>query len=123
MDQVTACLTGYTLADLARLERSSVTCAHFFQRAPAMNPDRALITDKVCGVRVWDLLIRDIRYLGKLVDELPKGPLWSRFLRKNKYVPELLAFQKLGAVFASRALCFAAEKGQRFPMHWLFRAL
>ena len=70
VDQVTACLTGYTLADLARLERSSVTCAHFFQRAPAMNPDRALITDKVCGVRVWDLLIRDIRYLGKLVDEL-----------------------------------------------------
>ena len=69
VDQVTACLTGYTLADLARLERSSVTCAHFFQRAPAMNPDRALITDKVCGVRVWDLLIRDIRYLGKLVDE------------------------------------------------------
>ena len=68
VDQVTACLTGYTLADLARLERSSVTCAHFFQRAPAMNPDRALITDKVCGVRVWDLLIRDIRYLGKLVE-------------------------------------------------------
>ena len=80
---MTACLTGYTLADLARLERSSVTCAHFFQRAPAMNPDRALITDKVCGVRVWDLLIRDIRYLGKLVDELPKGPLWSRFSGKT----------------------------------------
>ena len=47
----------------------------------------------------------------------------AQILRKNKYVPELLAFQKLGAVFASRALCFAAEKGQRFPMHWLFRAL
>ena len=87
-----------------------------------MNPDRALITDKVCGVRVWDLLIRDIRYLGKLVDELPKGPLWSRFSGKTS-MSRLLAFQKLGAVFASRALCFAAEKGQRFPMHWLFRAL
>ena len=47
----------------------------------------------------------------------------EQILRKNKYVPELLAFQKLGAVFASRALCFAAEKGQRFPMHCSFRLL
>ena len=110
---MTACLTGYTLADLARLERSSVTCAHFFQRAPAMNPDRALITDKVCGVRVS----------GQAGGRAAQGTPMEQILRKNKYVPELLAFQKLGAVFASRALCFAAEKGQRFPMHWLFRAL
>ena len=96
VDQVTACLTGYTLADLARLERSSVTCAHFFQRAPAMNPDRALITDKVCGVRVWDLLIRDIRYLGKLVDELPKGPLWSRFSGKTSMSRSFWPFRNSG---------------------------
>lgn len=88
-----------------------------------MNPDRALITDKVCGVRVWDLLIRDIPVSGQAGGRAAQGTPMEQILRKNKYVPELLAFQKLGAVFASRALCFAAEKGQRFPMHWLFRAL
>ena len=85
---MTACLTGYTLADLARLERSSVTCAHFFQRAPAMNPDRALITDKVCGVRVWDLLIRDIRYLGKLVEFGPTKEITEH--AKHPYTQGLL---------------------------------
>ena len=89
VDQVTACLTGYTLADLARLERSSVTCAHFFQRAPAMNPDRALITDKVCGVRVWDLLIRDIRYLGKLVELADSNAIYRN--AKHPYTQALIA--------------------------------
>ena len=61
-----------------------------------MNPDRALITDKVCGVRVWDLLIRDIRYLGKLVDELPKGPLWSRFSGKTSMSRSFWPFRNSG---------------------------
>ena len=71
-----AWLTGYTPEDIARLEQSDTTYGAFFQQAPAMNPDRALITGKVCGVRVEEIqdpLMRDIRYLDKLVDELAKG--------------------------------------------------
>ena len=50
-----------------------------------MNPARALITGKVCGVRVEEIedpLMRDIRYLDKLVDELAKGRPIEQILRK-----------------------------------------
>ena len=85
VDQVTAWLTGYTPEDIARLEQSDTTYGVFFQQAPAMNPDRALITGKVCGVRVEEIedpLMRDIRYLDKLVDELAKGKSMEQILRK-----------------------------------------
>ena len=85
VDQVTAWLTGYTPADLARLEQSGATYADFFRNAPAMNPDRARITGKVCGVRVEEIgdpLMRDIRYLDKLVDELAKGRPMEQILRR-----------------------------------------
>lgn len=85
VDQVTAWLTGYTPEDIARLEQSDTTYGAFFQQAPAMNPDRALITGKVCGVRaeeIQDPLMRDIRYLDKLVDELAKGKSMEQILRK-----------------------------------------
>ena len=57
--------------DIAQLEQSSVTYGDFFRNAPDMNPARARITGKVCGVRVeeiQDQLMREIRYLDKLVD-------------------------------------------------------
>ena len=85
VDQVTSWLTGYTPEDIARLEQSDTTYGAFFQKAPAMNPDRALITGKVCGVRVEEIedpLMRDIRYLDKLVDELAKGKSMEQILRK-----------------------------------------
>ena len=85
VDQVTAWLTGYTPEDLARLEQSEISYGDFFRSAPAMNPNRALITGKICGIRVEEIedpLMRDIRYLDKLVDELAKGKSMERILRK-----------------------------------------
>ena len=55
VDQVTGWLTGYTSEDIAQLEQSSVTYGDFFRNAPAMNPARARITGKVCGVRVEEI--------------------------------------------------------------------
>ena len=66
VDQVTAWLTGYTEEDIARLEQSDTSYGDFFRNAPAMNPNRTLISGKVCGVRVEeveDALMREIRYL------------------------------------------------------------
>ena len=66
VDQVTAWLTGYTPEELARLEQSDVSYGDFFRNAPTMNPNRNLITGKICGVRVEEIedpLMRDIRYL------------------------------------------------------------
>ena len=86
VDQVTAWLTGYTPEELARLEQSDVSYGDFFRSAPAMNPNRILITGKICGVQVEtieDPLMRDIRYLDKLVDELAKGKAVEKILRKQ----------------------------------------
>jgi len=58
----------------------------FFAQAPALNPNRALITGVVCGVRVEDiedLLLQNIRYLDKLIDELAKGKALEKILRQS----------------------------------------
>ena len=86
MDQVTAWLTGYSSEELARLEQSDVSYGDFFRNAPSMNHNRTLITGKICGVRVEEIedpLMRDIRYLDKLVDELAKGKAMEKILRKQ----------------------------------------
>ena len=84
VDQVTAWLTGYTPEQIARLEQSETSYGDFFRNAPAPNPNRTLITGKVCGVQVEtieDPLMREIRYLDKLVDELAKGRPMEKILR------------------------------------------
>ena len=86
VDQVTAWLTGYTPEELARLEQSDMSYGDFFRNAPALNPNRTLITGKICGVRVEEIedpLMRDIRCLDKLVDELAKGKAMEKILRKQ----------------------------------------
>ena len=57
----------------------------FFAQAPKLNPARALITGVVCGVRVEEIedpLMRELRYLDKLIDELAKGRPMEKILRK-----------------------------------------
>ena len=86
VNQVTAWLTGYPPEEFARLEQSDVSYGDFFRNAPAMNPNRNLITGKICGIRVEEIedpLMRDIRYLDKLVDELAKGKAMEKILRKQ----------------------------------------
>ncbi len=84
VDEVIRWLTGYSQAALeAQLaERSDFET--FFAQAPRPNPARAEITGVVCGVRVEEVadpLMREIRYLDKLVDELAKGKAMGRILR------------------------------------------
>ena len=83
VNQVTTWLTGYTPEELAGLEQSDTSYGDFFRNAPAMNTDRMLITGKICGIRVEEIedsLMRDIRYLDKLVDELAKGKTMEKIL-------------------------------------------
>ena len=73
---ITEWLTGYTNERLEELLDSDITYGDFFRNAPAMNPARTQIMGSVCGVRVEtieDPLMREIRYLDKLVDELARG--------------------------------------------------
>ena len=84
LDGVIAWLTGYEPEEIARLALSDISYGDFFRRAPAMHPNRTLITGKVCGVRVEEIedpLLREIRRLDKLVDELAAGKPLDRIRR------------------------------------------
>lgn len=85
VQEVTAWLTGYSASQLMDMLDSDITYGDFFRNAPAMNPNREMITGSICGVRVEqieDPLMRDIRCLDKLVDELAKGKPMEKILRK-----------------------------------------
>lgn len=85
VDQIFHWLTGYDQTALQAELDAKTTFEEFFARAPALNPDRSLITGVVCGVRVETIeepLMRELRYLDKLIDELAKGKLMEKILRK-----------------------------------------
>jgi len=85
VDEIIHWLTGYTQKQLdAQIEKRTDFEA-FFAKAPAMNPNRSLITGVICGHRVEEIeepLMREIRYLDKLVDELAKGKAMEKILRQ-----------------------------------------
>lgn len=84
VDTVACWLTGYAQPQLDRLLESDITYGDFFRQAPSPNPDRMLIRGVVCGVRVEEVidpLMREARYLDKLVDELAKGKPMEKVLR------------------------------------------
>lgn len=85
VDEVLRWLTGYSNERLAAQIDRKVDFETFFAEAPAMNTSRSLITGAVCGVRVeevQELLLREIRYLDKLIDELAKGKAMEKILRR-----------------------------------------
>jgi hypothetical protein len=84
VDEVILWLTGYDAAGLQRQIDQESDLETFFAQAPAFNPNAVLITGSVCGVRVEDVadpLMRKIRYLDKLVDELARGKAIEKILR------------------------------------------
>ncbi|MGS1077285.1 DUF2200 domain-containing protein [Pseudoxanthomonas beigongshangi] len=84
LDQVIRWLTGYDEAGLRKQIETDASLESFFADAPQLNPNITLITGVVCGIRVEnveDPLMRKIRYLDKLVDELAKGRAMEKILR------------------------------------------
>lgn len=85
VDQIICWLTGYSLKELEAQIQSGVDFESFFAQAPKMNPSRALIKGIICGVRVEEIeepLMREIRYLDKLIDELARGKEMVKILRE-----------------------------------------
>jgi hypothetical protein len=84
VDEIVRWLTGFSQQAFdAQLAKKS-DFETFFAQAPRLNPARARITGVVCGVRVEDVaepLMREIRYLDKLIDELAKGKAMAKILR------------------------------------------
>lgn len=84
VDEIICWLTGYSLQELQKQLDERTDFETFFANAPALNPSRTLITGVICGVRVENIedpLMREIRYLDKLIDELAKGKAMEKILR------------------------------------------
>ena len=84
VDEVVRWLTGYDQAGLEAQIAAGTDFEAFFAQAPRMNPARAEIKGLVCGVRVEEVaepLMREIRYMDKLVDEIAKGRAMAKILR------------------------------------------
>ena len=85
VDEIICWLTGYSQEDLQDHLNKETDFETFFAEAPLMNPARTLIKGVVCGVRVENVeepIMREIRYLDKLIDELAKGKAMDKILRK-----------------------------------------
>ena len=85
VDRVICWLTGYDQAGLQDQLEKRTDFETFFAQAPAMHPNSSLIQGVVCGVRVEEVedpLMRKIRQLDKLVDELAKGKAMEKILRQ-----------------------------------------
>jgi len=86
VDEIIEWLTGYDRDSIDGIVENGVTYGEFFLNAPALNPNRALLKGVVCGIRVEEIeepLMREIRYLDKLIDELAKGKDMKKILRAD----------------------------------------
>jgi hypothetical protein len=84
VDEIICWLTGHSQESLEDQLQKQVSFEDFYTHAPAMNPLRTLVTGVICGVRVEDIqepIMREIRYLDKLIDELAKGKSMEKILR------------------------------------------
>lgn len=84
VDEVICWLTGYNQKKLEAQIKKQTTFETFFAKAPKMNPSRSLIKGVICGVRIEDIeepLMREIRYMDKLIDELAKGKTMEKILK------------------------------------------
>lgn len=85
VDEVICWLTGYSRKALAQQIDRGCDFQTFFDEAPALNPNAPKITGTVCGVRIEEIehpLMRNIRYMDKLVDEVARGRPMEKILRK-----------------------------------------
>ena len=87
VDEILFWLTGYTQSKLNSQIKKEANFEIFFKEAPKPNPARTLITGMICGVRIEEIedpIMREVRYLDKLVDELAKGRPMEKILRKSE---------------------------------------
>jgi len=86
VDEIIRWLTGYSQGELEEQLNNKTDFETFFTEAPRLNPSRTLVKGVICGVRIEEIedpMMREIRYLDKLIDELAKGKIMDKILRKQ----------------------------------------
>jgi hypothetical protein len=84
VDEIIRWLTGHSQESLEAALAAGTNFEDFYTKAPRLNPARDLITGTICGVRVEtieDPVMREARYLDKLIDELARGRPMAKILR------------------------------------------
>jgi hypothetical protein len=84
VDEIIRWLTGYTQSKLNSQVKKQVNFQTFFKEAPKLNPSRKMITGLICGVRIEEIkdsVMREMRYLDKLIDELARGRSMEKIKR------------------------------------------
>lgn len=84
VDEILRWLTGHSQESLEAEIEAKTNFEDFFAGAPRLNPNRTLITGMICGYRVEEIeepLMRELRYMDKLIDELAKGRKMEKILR------------------------------------------
>ncbi len=85
VDEIIYCLTDYDETSLQLQLDNKVDFETFFANAPLLNPNATNINGVICGYRIEDIedeLMKKVRYLDKLIDELAKGKTMDKILRK-----------------------------------------
>lgn len=85
VDTIISWLTGYDARGLQKVLDERTDFETFFGQAPRMNPNASKITGVICGYRIEEIedpLMKQVRYLDKLIDELAKGRAMEKILRK-----------------------------------------
>ena len=85
LDLVITWLTGFDSVEIREHLDAKTTFSEFFGRAK-LNPNAELITGSICGVKIQKIenpLMKKIRYLDKLIDELAKGKVMEKILRQS----------------------------------------
>lgn len=85
VDEIICWLTGYNKKALQKQIDTKVDFETFFAQAPQLNPNVSKITGVICGYRIEEIedpLMKKIRYMDKLIDELAKGKTMEKILRK-----------------------------------------
>ncbi len=84
VDEIISWLTGYEKKAIGERIADGTDFERFFRLAPRMNPNVSKITGTICGYRIEEIedeIMRKVRYLDKLVDELSKGKAMEKILR------------------------------------------
>lgn len=85
VDEIIYWLTGYDEKSLNKLLADKIDFESFFAKAPKFNPNASKITGVICGYRIEEIedeLMKKVRYLDKMIDELAKGKTMDKILRK-----------------------------------------
>lgn len=85
VDTIICWLTGYNKKELKKRIDNKVSFETFFAEVPQLHPNVTKITGVICGYRIEEIedpLMKKVRYLDKLIDELAKGKAMDKILRQ-----------------------------------------